>query len=228
MVKSLLSLILLAVPCLQADILYDYSDWRGARVIFSTDALLTQPTTIPSSSFLYGSPSFVINSFTIDPNGTLLYLSLPFGSDQIDCPFTTLSPGSYNCFGFWFLDITAYSAFRYEYSDVFGRELSFTTPTLLTSLTGITQFDSLSGPPSLIAGLTFLINPQTGGLSLFYAIGSDGLGGFFPNFLKAGEYQDPLYTLRITALDEVPEPSSVVLASLGLAGLVLATRRKVR
>lgn len=76
-----------------------------------------------------------------------------------------LDAGSYNCLGLITVDITPYSVFRYDYSDFWGRVLSFTAPALLVTTTEITAFDTLSGPNS---DLRFTIDPLAGVINLNY------------------------------------------------------------
>jgi len=216
------------LPSLQASVLYDYSDFRSNRVLFTTGQILTSPTFVPSSSFLYSTGPFTINSFAIDPTVATFTLQLSVGTDGNQCQEPTLAAGSYNCYGLFFLDIVPFTSFRYEYSDYWGRELSFTTAELLVDETTITSFDTLSGPPSLVNGLQFTLNPQTGLLVLDTPGTQDNLTGAIPDFLKTGEYSHPLVTLRITALNEVPEPAPALLTGLGVLGLGWLRRRRAR
>ncbi|MBL8229890.1 MAG: hypothetical protein JNL98_15485 [Bryobacterales bacterium] len=184
-------------------VLYEYNDWVPNRLMFVTSQILTQPTTITNFHYTSG-PYQPYSSFGFNPQTGDISLTYLGGSQGNACGIPMLAAGSYNCLGLITVDITPFSVFRYDYSDFWGRVLSFTAPALLVTTTEITTFDSISGPNS---DLRFTIDPVTGVINLSYLGGGDTLPAG-QDFLGTGTYGvGGVATLTITAMD-VPEPAT--------------------
>ena len=110
---------------------------------------------------------------------------------------------------------------------------TFTTPSLLTETTDVFVFDSTNNPNLTSAQLRNPISASpaieysetTGGTSIFSGLwdGSWAGPGFYtwqPSATAAGRA-----TLSIRETSSVPEPGTLALLGLGLAGMVLSRRR---